>query len=95
MPIFLIGVNAPPTPSLPQERPFHFANMLKKIQGLLPNLTTAEAHAALQLSDHARLILHASIGELALAWRFSQPALCMSLEALGCSGFQALRGQVS
>ena len=95
MPIFLIGVNAPPTPRLPQERPSHFAHMLSKIQGLLPNLTPVEAHAATQLSDDPRTILHASIGELALAWRVSQPALCRPLEALGCSGFRALRVQVS
>ena len=97
MPIFLIGVNAPPTPRLPQERPSHLAHRLSKIQGLLPNLTPVEAHAATQLSDDPRMIFDASIGELALAlaWRFSQPALCRPLEALGCNGLQALRVQVS
>jgi RpiR family transcriptional regulator, carbohydrate utilization regulator len=69
--------------------------MLSKIRALLPNLTPAEAHAAQKLLGDPRLVLHASISELALAWGVSQPTLIRLSKALGCSGFQALRVQVS
>jgi RpiR family transcriptional regulator, carbohydrate utilization regulator len=69
--------------------------MLSKIRALLPNLTPSEAHAAQQLLDDPGRVLHASIGELALTWGVSQPTLVRLSKALGCSGFQALRVEVS
>jgi RpiR family transcriptional regulator, carbohydrate utilization regulator len=69
--------------------------MLSKIRALLPNLTPAEAQAAQQLLADPRLVLRASISELASAWSVSQPTLVRLSKALGCSGFQALRVQVS
>jgi RpiR family transcriptional regulator, carbohydrate utilization regulator len=69
--------------------------MLSKIRALLPNLTPAEALAAQRLLDDPRLVLDATISELAAAWRVSQPTLVRLSKALGCSGFQALRVQVS
>jgi RpiR family transcriptional regulator, carbohydrate utilization regulator len=69
--------------------------MLPKIRAQLPNLTPAEARAAQQLLNDPHLLLHASIGELAVAWDVSEPTLVRLSKALGCSGFQALRVQVT
>ncbi len=69
--------------------------MLPKIRAQLPHLTPAEARAARQLLKDPHLLLHASIGELALAWNVSEPTLVRLAKALGCPGFQALRVQVT